>query len=406
MTSRPGWLLVGMILVAAANLRTPLTAVGPVLDRLGEDLDLSPAALGALGAVPMLTFAVVSPLVHRLSRRLGMDRAVLVAMIALALGTALRSIPSIPVSLWTGTVLLAAAIAVANVLVPAILKRDAPGNVPTLTGLYTSVMTAFAALASGVAVPLAIVGGWQLSLGIWAPFALGAAAIWFVHVRKGSAARSSAPIVHAAPPVQRGSMWTSLVAWQVGLFMGMQSLCFYLLITWLPSIEHSLGITPTVAGWHLFTMQVVGIGAGLVAGRLIAARRSERGVGLVAGALMTTAMLGFTFAPSLIWGWVALSGLASGTNIVVALTLMSSRSRDSVDAGRLSGMAQGVGYLLAALGPWGAGALYSASGSWRPVLIVGALIGLGQAVLALSVGRAIFTHGDPDPASNERHCVV
>ena len=155
-----------MILVAAANLRTPLTAVGPVLDRLGEDLDLSPAALGALGAVPMLTFAVVSPLVHRLSRRLGMDRAVLVAMIALALGTALRSIPSIPVSLWTGTVLLAAAIAVANVLVPAILKRDAPGNVPTLTGLYTSVMTAFAALASGVAVPLAIVGGWQLSLGI------------------------------------------------------------------------------------------------------------------------------------------------------------------------------------------------------------------------------------------------
>jgi len=382
------------VLVVAANLRGAITAVGPVIDDLGDDQGLSAGALGLLGAVPLLTFAVVSPLVHGLARRLGTEPAVGVALWALAAGTALRSVVAVPGSLWVGTVLLAAAIAVGNVLVPALVKRDFPDHVPTVTGVYSAVMSGFAAIASGIAVPLAAIGGWQLALGAWAGLALLGALLWLPRTRAHTPPPDDDPQPLGVAP------WSSATAWQVALYMGLQSSVFYLLVTWLPQIEHDRsGTTHSAAGWLLFAMQIVGILAGLATGPILHRRHDQRAVAAGVSALMVVAAAGLIVAPGAHVVWVLVAGVSAGASLVVALSLFGARTRTAHDAGRLSGMAQGVGYLIAAGGPTVAGLLHDATGTWVTTLALVACVASAQLVVGLLAGRDRYV-GEPAPASS------
>lgn len=340
------------MLLVAANLRAAITSVGPVVNRIGDSTGLSSTALGLLGAMPLLTFAVVSPTVHRLSRRFGSDRTVFGALVVLVAGTVIRSLPGPLVSLWLGTVLLGGAIAVANVLLPAVVKRVTP-DVALLTALYTSVMGGVAAFASGFSVALAGIGGWRLALGVWAVLGVPALALWLPRVR-------NAPEPPAGPVVAGGGVpvWRSGVAWSVALYMAAQSTSFYLMITWLPSIEAGSGVSAATAGWHLFLFQVIGIVAGLIAGPVIRARADQRAIAAATGAFMLVAVAGLWLAPGVMLLWVTLVGISCGMSIVVALSLFGLRTRTAAGTARLSGMAQGIGYLIAALGPFGAGALH------------------------------------------------
>jgi CP family cyanate transporter-like MFS transporter len=385
-TSRAGvpLLVTATVLLVAANLRAAITSVGPVLDRIGADTGLSSTALGVLGAVPLLTFAVVSPSVHLLSRRIGVRRSVLAALIVLVAGTVIRSLPGPQFSLWAGTVLLGAAIAVGNVLLPVIVKTAFPGRVAVLTGVYTSVMSGVAALASGVSVSLAGLGGWRLSLGVWAVLGVLAALSWLPRLRE--------PEVPDAPAAPGTSMWTSPVAWSVALFMALQSTSFYLLITWLPSIEAGHGVGAAAAGWHLFLFQLVGIVAGLAAGPVIRSRTDQRAIGATLSALMVVAMTGLLLAPGAVLLWVPVAGISAGGAIVLALTLIGLRTRTTGDTARLSGMAQGVGYLIAAAGPVGVGVLHDRTGGWTGPLIAEIAVAAVQLVVALLAGRDRYTH--------------
>lgn len=382
-------LLVVTVLVVAANLRPGITALGPILDRVGQDTGLSEAALGLLGALPLLTFGVVSPLVHHLSSRFGADRAILGALVVLSLGTLVRSLPGFSGWLWVGTVLLAGAVAVGNVLMPAIVKRDFPTRVPLMTGLYSAVMSGVAALASGVAVPIASSARWEFALGLWClPAAIGAG-VWMLRMR-GSRVERRVPVPEA--PAAGSSMWRSGVAWQVAFVMALQSAVFYLVITWLPTIEISHGVADTTAGWHLFLFQVVGILAGLAAGPVLSRSKDQRAVGVTTATMMMTAMLGLVFVPALVIVWIVMAGLSAGASLVVSLTLMSERARTPQQSGRLSGMAQSVGYLIASLGPVAAGFLFERTGSWDPALLMAAGFALGMGVCVYFAGRARFTH--------------
>src|SRR3954453_20519859 len=166
-----GALLAVGIMLVAANLRAVLTAVGPLLDQIGADTGLGEAALGFLAAVPLLAFGAVSPLAHGISGRFGVERTVFVSLLVLAAGTLLRSAPGSPANLWTGTVIIGAAIAICNVLLPAILKRDFPTRMASLTGLYSAVLGGIASLGAGFASPLSQLpvangepGGWRFAL--------------------------------------------------------------------------------------------------------------------------------------------------------------------------------------------------------------------------------------------------
>ena len=380
------------VLVVATNLRPAITAVGPVLELIGSDTGLDASGLGLLGAVPLLAFAAVSPLVHLLTRRVGAERAVFYALLVLIFGTVLRSLPGWAGNLWLGTAILGSAIAVCNVIMPAIVKRDFPHNVPVLTGVYSAVLTGFAGLASGVAHPIAVRTGWPLAIGIWAGLTVIATICWIPRLRH--AAREAARRATPSGASPRHIMWTSATAWQVTLFMGFQSSTFFLLITWLPTIETSYGINPAAAGLHLFLLQVAGMIGGIGVTAFMRGRTDQRAVAAAISLLMILAMIGILAVPSLVVGWVIASGLSTGSALVVALTLVAQRARTPRDAGRLSGMVQGVGYLIAAGGPAGAGLLFEATGSWTAPIVMIIAIAAAQLITGLYAGRDRFTHAE------------
>ncbi|MCH8559222.1 MFS transporter [Nesterenkonia sp. LB17] len=411
----PQLLMIVTVLIVAANLRPAITAVGPLIERIGEDTGLGPAALGLLGAIPALGFGVVALFVAALGRRWGLERTIFVSLLLLGLGTLLRSLPLGAFSLFAGTVILSAAIGVGNVLVPAVVKRDFPARVPVMTGLYTAVLVGCAAVASGTAVPLAAAKGWEFTLGVTAVFALVSAALWgvrFKDPRAGraesaptpagadlaasevSASEASAPEVPAlgaapAPGSAGGTMWHSAVAWQVTAYFALQSGIFYLMLTWFPAIQTSHGVTEAAAGFWLGAYQAIGIVASLVVGPIMQRAQDQRAVVVALAGIMLVGVLGILFLPEAMPAWALIVGFASGGNLLAGLTLISMRARTSGEASRLSGMAQGVGYLLAAVGPLLAGTLFELTGSWSPVLwiIVAAIVVM--AVVGLFAGRRV-----------------
>lgn len=384
-------IVLGVILVAT-GMRPALTSVGPVLDRIGLDTELSGASLGLLAAVPLLAFAAVSPLVHRLSLRWGIDTTLLAALILLTAGIGLRSVAG-PAWLWGGTMIIGTAIAVINVLLPAVVKRDFPGHVSRMTASYSAVMNGAAAVASGLSVPLAdlLPAGWRTALIIWAAPALIAAIAWLLRLRVTRERHDLAAAV-AEPAPRGGTMWRSGLAWQVTLVMGLQSTIFYILATWLPSILTDRGMTPAEAGLHLLILQVAGMIASFTIGSTLSRWRDQRAVGVLLGVGMIIAALGLLLVPDLALLWVIIAGMSSGTSIMLALSLIGLRTRTASQTTRLSGMAQSVGYLLAACGPVTAGWLHSATADWPAVLILVALLAAGHGTAGYLAGRHRYTH--------------
>jgi MFS transporter, CP family, cyanate transporter len=383
-------ILLVTVLVVAANLRPTITAFGSVVSLVAADTGLGPSALGLLGAVPLLAFAAVSPLVHLVTNALGAERAVLVSTLVLMVGTVIRSLPGPVASLWIGTILIGAAIAVANVVLPSVVKHDFPSEVPLVTGLYSAVMAGTAAVASGLALPISDLGGWRIGIGVWGLLSVVAAVVWPLRSRGRPAWET--PADHASSGVRSRSVWRSAVAWQVSLVMGTQALTFYLLVTWLPTIEVSLGVDPVTAGWYSFLYQIVGIAAGLAVTVFMRGRADHRAVGVVVSLLLIVAMAGLLIVPNWLVLWIVLAGLSGGSSLVVALALVGERSHTAAAAGQLSGMAQSVGYLLSAAGPFGAGLLFAATGSWDYPLLAVIAVAAVQLVLSLYAGRDRFTH--------------
>ncbi|MFC6937037.1 MFS transporter [Actinomadura yumaensis] len=377
-----GALAVWGVLLIAANLRAGLTVVGPLLDTVQAELGLSPVSAGLLNSLPLLAFAVVSPLVPAVGARLGPERALAWAMVTLAAGTVLRSVPS-PAALFAGTVLMGAGIAVGNVLLPSLIKRDFPHSIGMMTGAYAAVMGGAAAVTSGVAVPLGhAVGGWQGAWGSWAVAAVAALAVW----------RPQVPGRPAGPPAGARAArprlpWRSGRAWAVTGFMGLQSFAFYTVVGWLPSLLHDHGVGGTAAGWLLFLFQAVAVAVGLVVPAFLRRTRDQRLPAAVSSLVCLGGYAGLLLAPQWAPVWSVVLGLGGGTCLVLALSFLSLRAADHASAGGLSAMAQSGGYLVAAAGPPVFGALHSATGGWGASLTLLCGAGAVQVLLALAAGR-------------------
>ncbi|WP_238488287.1 MFS transporter [Actinoplanes flavus] len=364
------------IFLVALCLRPAITVVGPLLPQISVDAGLGEAAQGLLGALPLLAFAFVSPQVHRMAGRLGMEQAVLAALLVLAAGTLVRSYTG-PGGLWVGTMVIGCAIAVGNVLVPAIVKRDYASNVSRATGFYTAFITIGASAASAVAVPVADAVDWRLSLAVWGGLALAVAAAWLPRAR-------AAPVPEVVAAAGSAAVWRQPRAWMITAFMGLQSTCFYVLVTWLPTIEIAAGFPERVAGLHLFLFQGMGILGGLAIPLLLRDPGTRRLGAVVASLPVIVALLGLLAAPGLAVVWAGIAGLGQGAALVTALTLISLGGRTAAETTRLSGMAQSLGYLLAAAGPVAAGVLAERTGAWDATLVM--VVGLG----VLQVGAGVL----------------
>lgn len=390
------FLLLGTVLVVTINLRPAITVVGPLIETIGADTGLSPTLLGLLGAIPVIAFALVSPTVHLLGARFGLEPTIFGALLLLTGGTLLRAAPqnlllSTEASLFLGTVVLAAAIGVGNVLVPAVVKRDFPDRVPLMTGIYTATMVGAAAGFSAAAVPLAELFDWPGALAAPAVMALLGAAAWTLRRGRRRQQRALAARTPAAP-----SMCTAVIgqplAWQVTVFFGLQSSLFFVLLTWFPAVQTWHGAGQAQAGFWLAVFQAVGVLSSLVIGHIMQRTRDQRGIATVITSFMLIGLLGMIHLPQLMPVWALSCGLASGALLMLGLSFISLRAGTPAQVGRLSSMVQGFGYLLAAAGPVMAGTLYEAAGTWTPVLW--ACTGLAALLLiaGLFAGRSVQLH--------------
>lgn len=380
-------LLLGILLIAA-NLRPSITAVGPVLDDIRSSLQLSSAGASVLISIPLVAFALFSPVAPWISRRLGLEGSLGAALGLLAVAIVTRSLPWTP-ALWIGTALLGVAIAVMNVVLPSLVKRDYPDRVGQLTGIYAAVLSAVAAIAAGVAVPIAGLTheGWRWSLGIWAGLALVGLAVLAPRLRRPRPL-DARTIAADEPPSPYRSPWTSALGWQVTLFMGVQSTVYFTLITWLPSIEQSTGVSAATAGFHQLLLNTAGIAGSLLTAAVIHRRADDqRLIAIAISVLIALGLAAELAVPSLSSVWVCVIGLGTGGTISLALSLFALRAGHHRQAAELSGMAQSIGYLMAAGGPIAIGVLHDATGSWNAALIVILVLVAAQLVVSVLASR-------------------
>lgn len=350
-----------ILVLVAFNLRGALIALAPVMDQIRRDTGLSTAAAGLLVTLPVLCFAVCSPAAPQLARRWGIERVLSLAMMVLAAGVLVR-LESSRLTVFVGTVAVGAAIALGNVLLPALVKRDFPERIGLMTGVYVAVMSAGAALAASTTILIqeATGLGWAGTLSLWAIPAVAAMVACLPRSSLGRAGSEVAPV-----PAAVRSLYHDPLAWQVTLFMGLQSLIFYSSVAWLPTLYIDRGFSEADAGLLFGIMNLVGLPASLVAPLLAGRRPTQTHLVLATSALTGAGLLGVTFEPaSAPVLWMVLLGLGQGSAIGLALALISLRSTDSAHAAQLSSMAQSVGYLLAATGPFLLGAIHGATGSW------------------------------------------
>ncbi|GHC51723.1 CynX/NimT family MFS transporter [Streptomyces flavofungini] len=379
------WLGLGVVLLAL-NLRPALVAVSPLADTIRDDSGMSAAATSLLTALPLLCFGLLAPVAPRLGRRLGTERALLATMALICAGTALRMLDSV-VALFTGTVVIGAGIAVANVLLPGLIKRDFPGRAGLMTGLYSMSLFGGAALAAGVTLPMQEASGmnWRTTLACWGALAVVALVVWLPQAR--SRARDGAAAARQAARPVRG-LWRSPLAWQVTGYMGLQSLNYYAAAAWLPTLLKDGGMSAGDAGWMLSFSSLLGIAGSFVA-PVIVGRRVRSGTLAVLGAVLCAiAYAGLLGAPvGGAYVWMSLLGLGQGTAISLALLFIVQRAPDARHVAPLSSMAQCFGYILAATGPAVLGAVHDASHDWAlPVVLLLVLL-VPQVAVGLGAAR-------------------
>ena len=382
---RPWLLLLGLVLVAL-NLRPALSSMAPLLSQVSDSLGLSAAQAGLLTTLPVLCLGLFAPLAPVLARRFGTERVVLGILLTLGGGIALRSSLG-EVGLFAGSILAGASIGVIGVLLPGIIKRDFAGHAGTMTGVYTMALCLGAALAAGATVPLshAMGNSWALGLGFWALPALIAAIFWLPQTGKPQGAHKVAYRV-------RGLLRDPL-AWQVTLYMGLQSSLSYIVFGWLPSILMGRGLTATQAGLVMSGSVIVQLITALTAPWL-ATRGKDQRLAIVLVMSMTLAgLFGCLYAPlDGLWGWAIVLGLGQGGAFSLALTLIVMRSRDAHVAANLSGMAQGIGYTVASMGPLAVGVVHEVTGGWSALGWIFGVIGVAAIVAGLGAGRMRYVN--------------
>ncbi|MFW0758773.1 CynX/NimT family MFS transporter [Pseudomonas sp. H11T01] len=382
---RPWLLLLGLILVAL-NLRPALSSMAPLLSEVSKSLGLSAAQAGLLTTLPVLCLGLFAPLAPILARRFGAERVVLGILLTLACGIILRSSFG-ETGLFAGSILAGASIGVIGVLLPGIVKRDFAKHAGTMTGVYTMALCLGAAMAAGATVPLSqhFEGSWAMGLGFWILPALVAAVFWLPQVGHKHGAH------HVAYRV-RGLLRDPL-AWQVTLYMGLQSSLAYIVFGWLPSILIGRGLTPTQAGLVLSGSVIVQLASSLAAPWLATRGKDQRLAIVVVMALVMAGLFGCLYAPlEGLWGWAILLGLGQGGSFSLALTLIVLRSRDAHVAANLSGMAQGIGYTLASMGPFAVGLVHDLTGGWTALGWIFGGVGIAAILAGLGAGRSLYVH--------------
>lgn len=388
--AHPALVLTGIFLIASC-LRSPLTGIGPILDLMSNDLGLSPTLAGMLTTLPLIAFALFSPVSSSLARRMGLEPTLMLALIAVAGGVLLRSEGS-AVALFLGTCLIGIGIAIGNVLLPSLLKRDFPTKVSTYTAIYVLIMGIGSSLSSSAAIPMlhladtlniTAIPNWAFSLVGVILLPVIAIIVWLPQM--GSHTR---PTVDMTEVDTHSYLWRSAAAWQVSIFFGVNSFVMYIFIGWLPTILIDNGYSGHEAGFIHGILQLSTAVPALVLIPLMAKMKDKRALSIVMSALSFIGIVGLLLMPQYAVVWVITFGFSCGGAFILGLSFVGIRTHDAHQTAALSGMAQCVGYLLAATGPIVFGALHEMTGSWDAPLMVAAAASLVLGVLSIPAGKS------------------
>lgn len=380
-----GVLLAVAVVLTALNLRPAITGVGPMLAEMRADLGVSVVWAGVLTTLPTLCFAGAGLAAPLLARRAGVGAAIAIALASLAAGLVLRVLDG-PAVVLGGTLVATAGIALVNVLIPVVIKDSFPARIGVMTGVYTAALQGGGALGSAVTPQLGdAFGGWRPALGAWAVVAVVALVAWILAARgTGRAPR------HADAADAGRSLLRNRLAWIVTIFFGLQAFYAYAAMGWFPQVLMDAGVPRDEAGLLFGLVSLIAVPISLVVAPM-AARQRGQGLWIITlGVFGFAGTAGLMLAPS--WSpllWSLLVGLGMSV-FSLALTVIALRARTGADTARLSGMAQGFGYLFAALGPFLFGLLHDIAGGWQVPLAMLLGLLLVQMVFGALAGRRRF----------------
>lgn len=374
-------LMAAGIIGTAFCLRLLFASLSVRLPEVVRATGLEPWQVGLLTTLPVLCLGLCAPLAPRLARRWGTEQVLAGSLVLIGLGTVCRALGPVW-ALFSFSILAGAAIAIANVLLPTLVKRDFEDRTALLTGAYVTAISGGAALAAAITIPVEtwLGGGWQVGLAMWAvPVAL-ALLLWAPQRRQG--ARKIAAVLPVA------GLWRDPLAWSVSLFMGLQSALAFCVLGWLAPILRDRGLDAVTAGLVLSVLIVVQLLTSLTVPSIATRQPGQRMIAAMLSIAATAGLAGLLLAPlSGVWVWAIVQGLAQGGLFSLALTMVLLRSPDSHVASHLSSMAQGVGYVPAALAPLGIGLLHQWTGGFEAVAGMVVFIGLGLIVTGLIAAR-------------------
>lgn len=387
--AHPALIMAGIVL-AAVNMRAALAGVSPLLGEIGRHFRLTATASSLVTTIPLIFMGLGSLVAPKLARRWGTEAALCAALVALCGGIVLRIAPPV-VALFAGGAVVGTSIALLNVLMPGLIKRDFPERAAGMTALYSTAMILGATVSAASAVPLEnALGSWQGALVSWSLPAAVAAVVWVPQTliarrgtRHGAAAATPRHAGEDGPKLSR-----SPLAWQVTLFMGSQSLIAYVSIAWMPTIFTDHGMGKGEAGLVFAFSTLLQMAGSFIVPVLAGRMRRQRLLAVAVSALMACGIGGLLLAPVAgAWLWAALLGVGQGGALGLALTMMVLRSGDAHTAARLSGMAQTGGYLLAAAGPLVLGAVHQATHGWTVPLMLLIAVCAGLSLVGMGAGR-------------------
>lgn len=381
-----GVLLAVAVVLIALNLRPAITSVGPLLDRARDSLGASATWAGLLTTIPVLCFALAGLATPALVRRTGTRVAIGVALGLVGCGLVLRVLDGALLVLG-GTLIAAAGIACAGVLIPVVIKVSFPARIGLMTGIYTAGLQGGATLGFAATPALeTVLGSWRLAWASWSILAALALGIWLV------AARRREP--HAAADTETGvpdrSLLRSPLAWIITVFFGLQAFVAFVVMGWLPQVLMDAGVSRGDAGLMLGLLALLAVPISLLVPPFAARRGGQGGWVTGLGACAVAGVTGLLFAPSAApLLWTVLLGIGMSV-FSLALTIIALRARTGPGTAKLSGMAQGFGYLLAGVGPFLFGVLHDVSGGWTvPFAMLLGVLAL-QLVAGALAGRARF----------------
>jgi MFS transporter, CP family, cyanate transporter len=386
-TGRAAALLLGGVVLVALNLRAAVTSLGALLEEVTAGLGMSPTLAGVATMLPTLSFAGFGIATPWVARRFPPARILVVAMVVLAAGQAVRATTDSPAVFLVCSAVALSGIAVANVLLPALVRRSFPHRIGLVTGVYTMSLVFGTSTAAAAAVPIAqLAGSWRVGLGTWAVLAALAALPWLPAALRsrpaGEPARPAAPARAARVRPARTTL-----GWAMAVYFGSQALTGYAIMGWLAQLFRDAGFAPTHAGLLLAAVIAAGVPAALVISTLAGRVADLRLVVLSLSAGSIVAYAGLAVAPrSLVLLWVLLLAIGQAA-FPFALTMIGLRARTPDGIVALSAFTQGVGYLIAGLGPLLMGVFYELTGAWTlPLAFLILTVGV-QTVAGLAIAR-------------------